>query len=108
MRRPGIAGGAREMPQMTDTNDRPGNEAWLFEIVLRMEEDGHLGAFCGHIGMPVSPRGVHAAEVLWPVFKTHYTVADGTLDVARACRDLLEFPPTMEIVSRATGASRKD
>ena len=93
---------------MTDTNDRPGNEAWLYEIVLRMEEDGHLGAFCRHIGVPVSPRAVHAAEVLWPVFKTHYALADGTLDVARACRDLLEFPPAMEIMARATGTSRKD
>ena len=96
------------MPQMTDTNDRPGNEAWLFDMVLRMEEGGQLGAFCGHIGIPVSPRGVHAAEILWSVFKTHYTLADGTLDVARACRDLLEFPPTIEIVARTTGPSRKD
>ena len=93
---------------MTNTNDRPGNEAWLFEIVLGMEEIGHLGAFCRHIGMPVSPRAVHAAEILWPALKTHYTLEDGTLDVARACRDLLEFPPTIEIVARTTGPSRKD
>ena len=92
---------------MTDTNDRPGNEAWLFDMVLRMEEDGHLGAFCGHIGMPLGPRAVHAAEVLWPVLKTHYTGADGTLDVARACRDLLEFPPTMNVVARTIGPSKK-
>ena len=40
------------MARMTNTNDRPGNEAWLFEIVLGMEEIGPLGAFCRHIRMP--------------------------------------------------------
>ncbi len=78
---------------MTDTNDRPGNEAWLFGIVLGMEEDGQLGAFCRHIGMPVSPRAVHAAEELWPALKTRYTLEDGTPDGARAAGTFWNFRP---------------
>ena len=82
---------------ITNTNQRPGNEVWMFDILRRLEDDGHLAAFCGHAGIAIADGAT--AEVIWIAIKAHYTLADGTLDAATACRDLLAFPPYMEAMA---------
>ncbi len=82
---------------ITDTNQRPGNEVWMFDTLKRLEDDGHLAAFCGHIGIAVAAGAT--AEVIWIAIKAHYTLDDGTLDAATACRDVLAFPPYSEAMA---------
>ncbi len=90
---------------MINTNDRAGNEVWLHDMVMQMELDGQLGDFCRHIGIADLDR--RAAELVWPMLKAHYTVEDGALDVARASRDFLTFPPTMEFMAKIGDKSRR-
>ncbi len=93
---------------MISTNDRPENEVWLHDVVMQLETDGRLGHFCRHVG--VAGAETDAAEMLWPAqkahYKAHYTLADGTLDVAQAGRDFLTFPPTMQMMAEIGGGSR--
>ena len=90
---------------ITDTNLRPGNEVWMFDTLKRLEDDGQLAAFCGHVEIPI------AAEVIWIAIKADYTLDDGTLDdgtldATKACRDLLAFPPYMERMAEEIATAR--
>ena len=42
---------------MANTNANPGNEAWLHDAVMGLEEDGLLAAFCAHIGLDMPGGG---------------------------------------------------
>lgn len=64
---------------ITDTNLRPGNEVWMFDTLKRLEDDGQLAAFCGHVEIPIA---------------------------AKACRDLLAFPPYMERMAEEIATAR--
>lgn len=86
---------------MANTNANPGNEAWLHDAVMGLEEDGLLAAFCAHIGLDM-PGGREAAagETAWPLIRAHFTTPDGILDAAEASRQILAFPPYMEFLAR--------
>ena len=86
---------------MANTNANPGNEAWLHDAVMGMEEDGHLAEFCAHIGLEMpTGREFAAGETAWPLIKEHFTTEDGILDAAEASRQILAFPPYMEFLAR--------
>ena len=85
---------------MTDTNDRPDNEAWLFETLVELEDKELLADFCRHIDllMPISATVI--AEGIWPLIKEKYILKDGKFDAARASRDFLAFRPLQHQMAR--------
>ena len=89
---------------MAKTNTNPNNEAWLHDAVMGMEKDGNLAEFCAHIGLNM-PTGKEftSGETAWPLIKEHFTIPDSTLDAAEASRQMLTFPPYMEILAHKLG-----
>ena len=86
---------------MTNTNAKPGNEVWLHDTIMGMEEDGHLADFCAHIGLGMpTGRESAAGETAWPLIKAHFTTVDGILDAAEASRKILSFAPYLEFLAR--------
>ena len=93
---------------MANTNANPGNEAWLHDAIMGMEEDSHLAEFCAHIGLAMPRgRGAAAGETAWPLIKAHFTTEDGILDAAEASRQILAFPPYMDFLARQLGQRGK-
>ena len=89
---------------MAKANARPGNEAWLHDAIMGMDEDGHLANFCAHIGLAMpTGRESAAGETAWPLIKAHFTTEGGILDAAEASRQILAFPPYMEFLARKLG-----
>ena len=82
-----------DFKDMTDTNDRPENEAWLFNALVDLEDQGLLGDFCRHVSLAIPVASEVIAEGVWPLIRGKYDLGDGRYDVARAGRDLLGFRP---------------
>lgn len=80
-----------DFKDMTDTNDRPDNEAWLFNALVDLEDQGLLGDFCRHVSLAIPVSSVVIAEGVWPLIRGKYDLGDGRYDVARAGRDILDF-----------------
>ncbi len=78
---------------MTDTNQQPGNENWLFETLTQLEDRGVLADFCRQIGLNIPADATVIAEGVWPLIKGHYQIGKGLIDVTQASRDLLRFQP---------------
>ena len=78
---------------MTDTNDLPDNEKWLFNILVDLEDQGLRSDFFRHVSlaMPVSAEVI--AEGVWSLIRGRYELGDGRYDVARASRDFLGCRP---------------
>ena len=82
-----------DFKDMTDTNDRPENEAWLFNALVDLEDQDLLGDFCRHVSLAIPVASEVIAEGVWPLIRGKYDLGDGRYDVARAGRDLLGFRP---------------
>ena len=80
-----------DFKDMTDTNDRPENEAWLFNALVDLEDQDLLGDFCRHVSLAIPVASEVIAEGVWPLIRSKYELGDGRYDVARAGRDLLDF-----------------
>ncbi len=84
---------------MVDTNRRPDNEQWLFDTLVEMEGLGVLGDFCRHIGVDPPGGAAPLVETAWPAVRDLYAAPDGSLEITRACHDLLAFPPVSKLAA---------